>query len=422
MFKFLHTADLHLDSPQLNLDQYDGAPVAWRNPTRQAFDNLVGLAISEQVQFVLIAGDLYDGDCRNFHTPLHFRRKMHGLREHGIQVFIVQGNHDAESRMQKAFSLELPDNVHMFSTHRAGTARIDDLQVAIHGQGFATRDVQEDLSAGYPEAARGWLNIGLLHTSCGSYDAHARYAPSTIAGLTQKGYDYWALGHIHKREQLAGPEPWIVYPGNPQGRHVREIGPRGCVIASVEADRITEVRWHDVDILRWQVCFVDATQCPDPDAVLGEAETAVQCLLDAADDRPLAVRVEIHGASHAHRSLICHADYWHRRLQEGMLNRFDDRVWIEQIKLRTRAAVDLATWSADDPTYQLLQGIADSDSFAAALAEVGADYEQLLRLLPADPRLTESAWSLDDPRWQQPDLAAEVQQLLIGSLLQSGAP
>lgn len=421
MFKFLHTADIHLDSPQLNLDQYDGAPVGLRNSTRQALDNLVELAIRERVQFVLIAGDLYDGDCRNFNTPLHFRRQMNQLREHGIRVFIIQGNHDAESRMQRAFALQLPDHVRLMDTRRPETIRLDDVQVAIHGQGFATRDVQEDLSPHYPAPLRGWLNIGMLHTSCGTYEAHARYAPSTIAGLTHKGYDYWALGHIHKRETLAGPEPWIVYPGNPQGRHIREDGPRGCVVATVETDRITKVRWHDVDVLRWQLCAIDASECPDGDAVLGEVESTVERLLSEADERPLALRVEVQGASRAHRDLACHADHWQVRLREALLNRFDDKVWVEKIKLRTRATVDPATWPADDPLSQLLPQVCDAESLNSAIAEVRADYEQLLKLIPSDPRLTDVADGLDDPSAvPQSQLAADVQELLLGSLLVPG--
>ncbi len=423
MFKFLHAADIHLDSPQLNLDQYDGAPVERRNPTRQALDNMVDLAIHARVKFVLIAGDLYDGDCRNFNTPLHFRRKMNQLNEAGIGVYIIQGNHDAESKMQmaKTFALQLPGNVRLLDTRQPETVRIDNLQVAIHGQGFATRDVLEDMSAQYPAPIRGWLNIGMLHTSCGSYEAHARYAPSTIAGLTHKGYDYWALGHIHKREKLAGPEPWIVYPGNPQGRHIREDGPRGCAVATVEADRITTVRWHDLDVLRWQVCSIDAAQCADADAVLSEAESVVEQLLSSAAGRPLAVRVEVHGATHAHRELSSHPDHWGRCLRDGMLNRFDDRVWIEKIKLRTRATVDLAEWSADDPLWPLLQGIGDADSLASAIAEIRSDYEQLLKFIPTDPRLTETALAPDDARWERArDLSAEVRELLIGSLLRAG--
>lgn len=128
MFKFLHTADIHLDSPLLNLDNYDNAPRDdFRSATRRALDNIVDLAIGEQVRFVLVAGDLYDGDCTDFNTPLHLRRKMEQLGDHGIRVFIIQGNHDAASSMRKAFSLQLPENVHLFRTDKPETVTLDDL-------------------------------------------------------------------------------------------------------------------------------------------------------------------------------------------------------------------------------------------------------------------------------------------------------
>jgi DNA repair exonuclease SbcCD nuclease subunit len=420
MFKFLHTADIHLDSPQLNLDQYDGAPTQLRNATRRAFDNVVELAIREQVRFVLIAGDLYDGDCRDFNTPLHLRRKLNELDQHGIRVFIVQGNHDAENRMRKAFSLQLPSNVCLLGTSRPETHRIDDLQVAIHGQGFAARDVTENLSANYPSPERGWLNIGMLHTSCGVYEAHARYAPSTIGGLTRMGYDYWALGHIHKRETLAGPEPWIVYPGNPQGRHVREAGPRGCAIVMVEADRVSRVQWHDTDVLRWHVCNVDASEYDDPDAILAATDDLLREQLAKANGRPLAVRIEVYGATKAHRDLVRHAHHWQERWRVSVLNQFDDQVWVEKIHFRTRAQVSAATWQADDPIGQLLQSVAADDAFRAAWMTVREEYELLRNQLPTDPRLVETATTLDEgPSDRAETLFAEAKELLLGSLLQS---
>jgi DNA repair exonuclease SbcCD nuclease subunit len=424
MYTFLHTADIHLDSPLLNLDRYDGAPVeAFRSATRRALDKLVELALAERVRFVLIAGDLYDGDCRDFNTPLHFRCKMRELAEHGISVLVIQGNHDAENKMHKAFSLQLPGNVHLFRTDRPETVFVDDLNVAIHGQGFWQRDVTDDISQNYPAPLRGWLNIGMLHTSCGAYEGHARYAPSTVAGLTNKGYDYWALGHIHKREKLVGPDPWIIYPGNPQGRHIREEGPRGCVLATVEGDRVTKTRFFDLDVLRWYVCSIDAGECDEADAILAAAAAAMKRLLAAADGRPVAVRIEVTGATRSHRELTRYADHWERQLRTAMLDVGDERVWVEKVKWRTRPAGDTAAWSEANPIAQLLDGVAEASSFDAALAEVREEYEQLLRHLPTDPRLAEPAIAPGDERWdggQSAQLLREVRELLISQLLDAG--
>lgn len=419
MYKFLHTADVHLDSPLLNLDRYDGAPVeTFRSATRRALDQVVQLAIDQEVKFVLIAGDLYDGDCSDFNTPLHFRRQMDKLAAHEIQVFLIQGNHDADSKITKAFRLQLPDNVHHFRTDKPETRRIPELEVAIHGQGFAQRDVLEDLSQQYPAPVRGWLNIGLLHTSCGVYEGHQRYAPSTISGLDSKGYDYWALGHIHKREKLAGPRPWIVYPGNPQGRHIRESGARSCAVATVDGGQVTKVDWQATQVLRWETCVVDASELTDPDGVVAEAAGQLEQLLEEAGELPLAVRIEIGGRSQAHHGLVRHVQHWDGKLREEMLSRFDDRVWVEKIKFLTQPEVAARSWDSDDPLGQLLEAITDADLAQAALTEIRDDYQQLGKLLPQDPRLAEPAPTLEGWEDGLPEtLLADVKELLLGQLL-----
>ena len=420
MYRFLHAADVHLDSPLLNLDRYDGAPTeVFRSATRRAFDNLVELAIVEKVRFLLIAGDLYDGDCRDFNTPLHFRRRMEELRAHGIRVFIIQGNHDAQSVMRKAFRLQLPDNVHLFRTDRPETFRIEELKVAIHGQGFAQRAIDDDLSADYPEPLRGWLNIGLLHTSCGVYEGHDRYAPSSVAGLTRRGYQYWALGHIHKRENLAGPDPWIIYPGNPQGRHIREAGIKGCILASVADDDRVTVEFRPVDVVRWETVSLDLSDCEDAEAVLAEARGAVEQRVVASPDHPLAVRLELVGATRADGELRRHVNYWDNRLRELMIDHFDERVWVEKIKHQTRISTDLATLELNG-LGALVSGIHDTSLASSAIAEISSDFNQLVKQLPTDPRIAEGQLALDDEQLTS-TLLADAKELLIGRLLDAGA-
>src|SRR5690606_7156287 len=183
------------------LERYDGAPVdQLRGATRRAFENLVELAIDEEVAFVLLAGDLYDGTWRDYNTGLFFGPQMSRLRDAGIGAYMVLGNHDAESRMTK--QLRLPDTVHRFRPKQAETRIDEERGVAIHGQSFHRPDESADLSAGYPEPVPGMLNIGLLHTCAEGREGHGRYAPTTVENLVSKGYDYWALGHVHRREVL----------------------------------------------------------------------------------------------------------------------------------------------------------------------------------------------------------------------------
>ena len=221
-FTFVHAADIHLDSPLRGLERYESAPAErMRLATREAFENLVQYCVTEKVDFLLLAGDLYDGDWRDYNTGLFFLRQMGLLRDAGIPVFIVWGNHDAENAMTK--KLSPLQNMHVFPSRKAETKRLEELNVSIHGHSYGKKDVSDDLSVSYPAPDAGCFNIGLLHTSAdGRSPEHARYAPCSIEALADKGYGYWALGHLHKRDVLRA-DPHIVFPGNLQGRYPSSI-------------------------------------------------------------------------------------------------------------------------------------------------------------------------------------------------------
>lgn len=171
-FRFIHTADIHLDSPLRGLSAYDNAPAErLRNASRDAFKELVSKAIDEQVSFVVIAGDLYDGDWRDYNTGIFFVGQMGRLAKAGIRVYLLHGNHDAESEMTK--KLTLPSNVTVFSSRSAQVHKIDEFKVALHGQSFASRAVIENLATSYKPKLTGHYNIGVLHTALEGYTAHA---------------------------------------------------------------------------------------------------------------------------------------------------------------------------------------------------------------------------------------------------------
>ena len=255
-FSFLHAADLHLGSPLLGLALKDEA-IARRfaEASRRAFTSLVTQAINERVAFVLIAGDIYDGEWRDTSIGLFFARELARLHRELIPVYIIKGNHDAESVVTSAITL--PEAVTVFSTRKTETRLLEDLRVAIHGRSFPTREVADNWALAYPEAKPGWFNIGLLHTSCDGRPGHASYAPCTLADMAARGYDYWALGHVHEFE-IVSSDPYVVYPGNLQGRSVRECGPKGAVIVDVEDGRVTNLRRIVTDQARWAVLAVDA--------------------------------------------------------------------------------------------------------------------------------------------------------------------
>ena len=192
MFRFIHAADPHLDSPLQGLEAHDSAPIdVLRGATRRAFENLIQLAIDEPVDFVVIAGDLYDGDWRDYSTGLFFRNQMARLKASGIPVYLIAGNHDAASVISK--KLSLPDNVHVFSTRTPESFSIPELPVVIHGRGFPNRAVPENIAVEYPAAVPGTFNVGLLHTSLTGRPGHDTYAPCSEQDLEAiaKPSDRW---------------------------------------------------------------------------------------------------------------------------------------------------------------------------------------------------------------------------------------
>ena len=248
--KFIHTADIHLDSPLSGLASYADAPAEMlRTATRDAFTNLVNEAIEEGVDFMVIAGDLYDGTWKDYNTGYFFCREMGRLNKADIPVYLLFGNHDAESEMTK--KLSLPPNVHTFATREPSTFRIEHLKVALHGRSFKEAATTENLAVNYPDRVAGWLNIGVLHTALEGNAQHATYAPCSLAELSAKGYGYWALGHVHEYAILQQTPCWVVFPGNLQGRHIRETGPRGAVLVTADETGILSVERLFVDVLRW---------------------------------------------------------------------------------------------------------------------------------------------------------------------------
>jgi DNA repair protein SbcD/Mre11 len=381
-FKFIHAADIHLDSPLLGLERYEGAPVEEiRGATRKALENLVRLAIEEAVDFVLIAGDLYDGDWRDAGTGLYFVKQMARLREAKIPVYLVAGNHDAQNKMTR--ELRFPENVTVFSSRKPGTFPVKGLNVFIHGQSYATADVRDNLAGDYPKPVRDAFNIGLLHT-CGT-DAQVPepYAPCTLAQLTGKGYQYWALGHVHTAQALS-EDPPVVFPGNVQGRHIRETGPRGCLLVSVdERHRITR-QFRALDVLRWNLCEIDATGARDSEEVIDRFARRLPGLMSENAGFPLAIRVRISGATSAHRKLTAGRAAVREKLQSVGVDLGNGSVWIEKLLIDTQPEGKAAI--PEGPVAELkdyLDELRNSGESADALLE---ELAALREFLPVDLR------------------------------------
>jgi|TARA_R100000501_G_C2631440_1_gene127649 DNA repair exonuclease SbcCD nuclease subunit len=257
-----------------------------------AFDNLVQCAIDEAVDFVVLAGDLFDGDWRDMGTGLYFARAMGRLDQAGIAAFIVAGNHDAASVISR--TVPWPPNVRLFGAKRPETYHLPALAVAIHGQSFSTPAVTDNLVLAYPDAEEHHFNIGMLHTALAGRQGHADYAPCSVDDLRSRRYDYWALGHVHQFE-IVDTDPYVVFPGNVQGRTIRETGPKGAVIVTVVDAEVTSLERVELDVIRWVGLDIDCTGAGD-DAVADMIRAELGGLHGTnGSGRPLVVRVTLFG-------------------------------------------------------------------------------------------------------------------------------
>lgn len=375
--KFIHAADIHLDSPLSGLAAYKDAPAdLLRTVTRDAFTRLVDEAIEEAIDFMVIAGDLYDGSWKDYNTGHFFCREMGRLNKVGIRVYLLFGNHDADSEMTK--KLTLPPNVHQFESRKANTFLIDELKVALHGRSYKDAATFENLAATYPEPVAGWLNIGVLHTALGSSNTvHANYAPCSLAELNAKSYQYWALGHVHEHAILQ-VSPWVVFPGNLQGRHIRETGERGAILVTADETGIRSVERLLVDVLRWHVVDVDASDANTLEEVVRLVGRAFEQLIAKTPDKIyLSVRVCIKGRTAAHGELFGLESQLREEVLGQAAGQGIDRLWVEKVRIETEPIVDAAHMA------ERSDAIADLQRFLDEAPEDEALLESLLEdLLP----------------------------------------
>ena len=359
--RFIHAADIHLDSPLRGLEAYPGAPAErLRIATRQAFDRVVDLCLEERVDFLIIAGDLFDTEVKDFHAALAAAVQLRRLDQAHIPVYLILGNHDSREEMTR--HVPWPANVTLFDHKQAHTVRHPTLSVALHGMSYPKREVTENLVPNYPAPVAGCFNIGLLHTNAGGNSQHAAYAPCSVEELVAKGYDYWALGHVHDFAILH-ERPHIVYSGNTQGRHAREIGRKGCLLVTVDERssgyELREVEFRETDLVRWFRETIPLQPDDDADALLDAARDRLREVVAAADGRLAAVRLEFTGRCAVHEQLAKDASRQQLVTNlRALASDFGDDVWVEKIKFHTQSPLDLnALRERHDLIGQLLRDI-----------------------------------------------------------------
>lgn len=376
--RFIHAADIHLDSPLRGLGSYDDIPVdTLRGASRAAFSRLIEEALLREVDFMVIAGDLYDGDWKDHNTGIYFARQMGRLRNAGIPVYVLHGNHDAESVMTRR--LALPDNVHVFRAGKPTTFILGDHKVALHGRSFPQAAVTENLAAAYPDPLPGHFNIGVLHTALEGYAEHANYAPCTLEQLHARGYQYWALGHVHEFRIFPGPVP-VVFPGNIQGRHIREQGPRGAVLVECKEGNVESIERLEVDVLRWHALAVDVSNCATGADVLSCVREALEeVLTNQAAQRPCVLRVTLEGETPLHGELLGRPVQLRADVLAIMGALAGDRLWLEKLRVQTRPPQQRTPSAASDDLVTLLAETVSDPDFPSSLKE---DLQLLLDRAP----------------------------------------
>jgi DNA repair exonuclease SbcCD nuclease subunit len=370
-YRFVHTADIHLDSPlkSLALRNPDLAELIG-NATRRAFVRTVEFCLEERVQALLIAGDLYDGDQTSMKTARFLSDQLRRLCEAGVSVFIVRGNHDALSKITK--ELIPPESVKVFDG-RAECIELDgNIPIAIHGLSFAKPQAPESLLGKYKPAVQGAYNIGIMHTSLSGSAGHDLYAPCSVSDLQSTGFDYWALGHIHKRSVIAGKTS-IVMPGNPQGRDINEVGLKSVTLVTVRDDRSATIEERPTAIAQFERIDFDVSSVESWADLIDETSSLLENKRRQTSAEHLVARVSITGSTPLAWRIWRDLDLLKTELETNS----PDRSWIEKIEVscspRSGQIVGATTVHADPlmELRDLIQSdVLNSDAFMTKLAVI----------------------------------------------------
>ena len=411
-FRFVHAADLHIDSPFAGVGDADNrVATRLREATYEAFQNLVDLCINQNVDFLVIAGDVYDGADRSVRAQLRFRDGLSKLAEAGIQSFVVHGNHDPLDGWQS--SISWPVGVHIFGAtpEWKNFEKNGEVVAAVQGMSYPTREVTDNLAKQFspPESAN-LFAIGLLHANVGANSAHPNYAPCSVEDLSESGIDYWALGHVHTRQTLKRSAPVIAYPGNTQGRHPNETGARGALVVDVDPSGASRSDFVALDVVRWERSDVDISNLETIDSLDSAIRQATDNLSVQAEDRDVVCRLTLVGRGPLHEQLS--ADGAVADLLDAVRGAWSGGgspwVWVERIVDSTRPAIDIESRAKQDDFLgatlkrALLSSI-ESDEIAR-LTEVVSDVYTGRRhglAKPSDEQV--SAWA-EEARWYLAEL------------------
>lgn len=387
-FRFVHAADIHLDSPLRSLALRDPALADLiGNATRRAFIGVVDLCLDEQVDALLLSGDLYDGEQTSMKTARFLADQIRKLHEASIQVFVIRGNHDALSRITR--ELTFPDTVTIFGS-RAAAVMVERergaIPVAIHGISFAQPHAPDSLLVRFRPPVEGAVNIGLLHTSLGGSPGHDPYAPCEMAELQRAGFRYWALGHIHKRATADGAAT-VVMPGIPQGRDINEAGAKSVTLATVTDDGSIQLEERLTSVAQFERVTVELGGVEEWKAMVGALGRALGQVRDAVASEHLVARLHLTGATTLAWRLRRDLDLLRTEAenQAAALG----KSWIDKVEVDCRVPGTIPEAAAPaeaDPLEELRRLMGEVTQDDAYRAEIAAIAEELRTQLPAECR------------------------------------
>jgi exonuclease SbcD len=394
-WRFVHAADLHLDSPFVGLAQvHSRLRESLVSATFESLRRLVDLCLSSRAEFLLLAGDLFDGPRLSLKAQVRLRQELARLSQAGIETFIVWGNHDYQA--SNSLSLNWPEGVTVFPAGevRGYEVRREGAVLArIFGVSHGSAAEHQNLAHNFPAAAPGPFAIGLLHANLDQSAGYDDYAPCSLTDLARPGYDYWALGHIHAPGVRRAAQPAVVYAGNPQGRHINESGPRGCYLVEVDGHQ-AHLQFQETAAIAWEARQVDVSglsHLTQVAALLGRVVEEAR-LKGAAQG--LMLRLTLTGRGPVHRELRLSgnlAELLDEVREQGMSQH--PWVWVESFPLTTA------------PDYDL-EAIKRGSDFASTVLKILADTRGLEEFPPEIHSFLESLYLNPQARRYLPGLAS----------------
>lgn len=343
--RFIHTADLHLDTPFRGLTSWNQELAGkLKDSTFHSFHKIIDLCIKENVDFLIISGDIFDSQNKSLAAQLKFVSELRRLSDKGIATYFNCGNHDP--LISWIGTIQLPEHVYRFDDTQTGCFtyyKNKEPLADIHGISYSSNAVRKNLAADFKLSDHpSPFSFAVLHGTVGAPGPHANYAPFKIKDVINKGFDYWALGHIHKKQVVRDSQPAIVYPGNPQGRDFGETGIKGCYLVEIDKEKHPSIDFIPTQFIRFEEVYINLSGEQDIGKLPDKINKSIHNIQNYNEKDSYILRVNLSGRTTLHNKIVRHEereqliDYFN----EGQLNQ-NHFIWIDQITTSTYPDIDI---------------------------------------------------------------------------------